>query len=242
MKSCYKLILILSAGALLLTPAYAEQATISGAITPFLESHYISEGRDNLDGTGLFSTQIEASSPLAGGNLSLGVWYASAYDTEYDEMNTGAGYEIPLGRDITATLGYTYLNVRTEDADDHEVSLDVAYTGVDGWTLFADAYYSVDAEGVFSEIGLQADLPVPDGVVVSPFALLGINQDYVGEGHDGANHAVVGIEVSIALTPTLSLDAYGAYTLAIDKDADRYPDDASLEDLVYGGIGLTAGF
>jgi hypothetical protein len=219
-----------------------EVPAVAGSITPMVESHYISEGRDNLDGTGLFSTAIDAETSVPGGILALGAWYGSAYDTEYDEFNLAAGYTIALGENLTATLGYTYLNFRTDNADDHEASLDLEYGGIEGVTLFAGAYHSFDAEGFFSEIGLSTEVQLTGGVTVVPFALLGINQGYVGDGHDGANHAAIGFEASVALTETLSLEAYGAYTLAIDKDAGRYADDAALDDLVYGGLGLSAGF
>jgi hypothetical protein len=179
---------------------------------------------------------------VPGGSLAVGAWYASGYDADYDEVNVGAGYEIELAEHVSAALGYTHLNFRTDDADDHEVSVDLAYTGFGDSILVAGAYYSLEADGFFSEVGVQTDLPAPEGMTLSPYALLGINQGYVVDGHDGANHALFGVEASMDLTATLSLILYGAYSIAIDKDADRYPDDAALDDILYGGIGLSAGF
>ena len=46
------------------------------------DSHYFSEGRDNLDGDSLWAASLE----LAWEHLSVGAWYGISPDQDYDEL------------------------------------------------------------------------------------------------------------------------------------------------------------
>lgn len=57
------------------------------------DSHYVSEGRDNLSGDSLASAKVEAS--LLG--FCGGLWYARNPAGNYDELNAFLGYDFSLG-------------------------------------------------------------------------------------------------------------------------------------------------
>jgi hypothetical protein len=216
-------------------------ATVTGGVGATWESRYISEGRNNLDEGGLFTSVLDAGTDLPVGELGLSSSYSSGYDVDYTEINLGAGWTVPLG-DFEATAGYTYLDFYSDDEDDHEISLDVAYTGLDFLTPFVGGYYSFESEGSFIEAGLSASCACRSNLSLEPFALIGFNEGYVADGHDGANHVAAGVNASLALKENLSVDASLTYTAAIDKNEDRYADDASLENELYGSVGLVASF
>jgi hypothetical protein len=235
---------IAAAVMLLMNQAGAQEAGnggVTGELGAAWDSHYISEGRDNLEEGGLFTTVMEAGASLPVGELGLMSSYGSGYDVDYTEINLGAGWTVPLG-DVEVTAGYTYLDFHADDEDDHEVSLDLAYTGWGGVTPFAGGYYSFEAEGTFMEAGVASEYAPHERLVIEPYVLIGFNEGYVANGHDGANHIAVGASVSFALKENLNLGASLSYTAAIDKDEETYEDDASLEDRVYGSVGLTALF
>jgi hypothetical protein len=232
---------IIAALACIVMDAHAEASPFSGGIGVLWESHYLSEGRDNLDNTGLFSSTVEWGGSTALGDWSLGSWYASGYDTDYTEWNLSAGWTRAMG-DLEISAGYTYLRFLSDSEDDHEVGLDLAYTGFGAWTPFIGGYYSFEAEGTFIECGLCAEWSLTEYLTLQPYVLAGFNQGYVTDGHDGANHMAVGVETVWSISEHLCLCGSISYTTGIDKDAGRYPDDEWLRDRVYGRLGLKAAF
>ena len=68
------------------------------------ESRYASEGRDNLDGSGLVTGTLEAGWEY----LSFGVWYADSPSNAYDELQLSAALTREWG-DFEVYLAYTHL-------------------------------------------------------------------------------------------------------------------------------------
>jgi hypothetical protein len=218
-----------------------ESARFTGEMGALWESRYMGEGRDGLEEGGLFSSAIEAVTAVPVGDLTIGAWYGSGYDVDYTEMNLGAEWSVPVGP-VELSAGYTYLDFISDDADDNEVSLGLRYTERETVVPFVGAYYSFEAEGSFIEAGVESTIAVTENVSVDPFVLIGFNEGYVVDGHNGANHVAIGLQTSLPLNESLALEASFAYSIAIDKDEDRFADDASLDDLAYGSIGLSAAF
>jgi hypothetical protein len=199
-----------------------------------LDSHYVSEGRDNLDGDALAGVTVEGES----GGLSGGVWYAESPDRDYTELNLYAGYAFEIGA-WEWTVGYTYLDFITDDADDSEVGVGVAYGNLPyGMTFGLEGYYSFDAEGAFFEASVSQETEVEEWLTLAPSLILGWNEGYIADGHDGANHIEVRIEATIALTDAFELGIFAAHTWGLDAEPKVYPDDGPLEDFVYGGIAI----
>lgn len=200
-----------------------------------LDSHYVSEGRDNLDGDALFGATLEG----AYGGLQGGALYADSPDADYRELNLYVGYGFEANG-FEVTFGYTYLDFLSDDADDSEVGAGIAYGDLPfGLTAALEGYYSFEAEGSFLEASLSAEVEVDDRLLLIPSLLLGWNEGYIADGHDGANHFQAALEAVFTVTENIELGLYAAYTRGLETDPGRHPGDALLEDFFYGGIAIS---
>jgi len=212
----------------------AELVAYSSAVA--WDSHYVSEGRDNLDGDALAGTTVEVS--LEG--LRLGVWMAASPDADYREFNIGTAYMVGW-RALEAYIGFTHLRFLSDEEDDNELGLGLAYNALPaGLSLGLDAYHSFEAKGMFLEAVLGGAYAPATWLTLSPSAVLGWNAGYIADGHDGANHIALSMEASVPLKAGLEMAATIAHTWALDADAGRYPDDESLEDFAHVGLALRA--
>ena len=204
------------------------------ALSAAWDSHYVSEGRDNLDGDSLVGTTFEA----AAYGFTAGAWYASSPNANYSELNLYGEYALELG-DFEVYAGYTYLNFPADDADDHEVGAGIAYGGLPfEITPAIDWYHSFEADGSFFEASISGELELLDWLELEPFALIGWNEGYIADGHNGANNVAIGIVTEIDLSNNVELSAYLAYNWAIDSNPDANPDDQLLKDFLYGGVAI----
>lgn len=203
------------------------------SISLAMDSHYVSEGRDNLEEGGIFSTEMVWEKSLADGTLSLGTWYADAWDVDYSELNMSVGYTVDL-EPVELGLTYTWLDFFEDDAEDHELALCATFDIQDALDMNIGAVYSDEANGSFFELGLSREFALSDGVAVVPFAVLGINDGYVSDEHDGLNHINIGVETSWEISESISMGAYMSYTMGLEEETGE-----SLEDLFYGGLCLT---
>ena len=201
------------------------------------ESHYFSEGRDSLDGDSLWATSLE----LAWEHLSFGVWYGLSPDQTYDELQLSLGVTQEFG-DLEVSLGYTHLRFPFENGHDNEIGLGLTWNGLP-WVveLASEVYYSFDAEGLFGELGVSREFALADRLTLGFEGIFGLNQGYVPDGHDGANHVALRVGLGYELTESLTLSAHGVYSWALDHDASA-PDDETLIDFFHGGIGLEWSF
>lgn len=166
-----------------------------------MESRYASEGRDMLDGDSLATATFEAAWNAA----SLGIWYGKSPDQSYDELHlSGAlGWE---WEDLKWYVSYTHLRFPDDGAHDHEVGAGISWVGLPlEMHLSADAYFSLEAEGTFIETSLHRDFPVSECLTIHPSLVFGINQGYVSDGHDGANHISLRLGGEYQFAPSLTL-------------------------------------
>jgi len=209
-------------------------AETGAEITFAMDSRYVSEGRDNLESGGIVSADVSWSKEMGkDGTLCLGAWYADAWDEPYSELNLSVGYTVDLDP-VELGLSYTWLDFIEDDVDDQELQLSLGFNVKDSVDMSIGMVYSEEADGTFLEVGIAREYAIKDGVVVVPFAILGINEGYVSDEHDGLNHLNVGLETSWNLSESVSLGAYMSYTMGLEEDADE-----SLEDFFYGGLCLT---
>ena len=204
------------------------------------ESRYVSEGRDNLDGDGLVSSTVEAAFK----GFALNACYASSPDTDYRELNLGAGYTFTWN-DLEANVSYTHLRFLSdeEDEDDNEIGVGLAYSGLPaGLSVGIDGCYSFEAEGVFLEASIAGEYEVMSWLTLAPSAVLGWNLGYIPDGHDGANHCALSLEAIVPLKDGLELVGYIAQSWALDADPDKYEEDGNLKDMFRGGVALCATF
>jgi hypothetical protein len=202
------------------------------------ESRYSSEGRDALDGDSLVSGTFEA-----GWNaLSAGVWYAKSPDQSYDELQLSTALNWDW-KDLEGYVSYTHLRFPQDGGHDHEIGAGVSWSGLPGEVaLGLDAYYSFDADGAFIVTSLNREFELNDRLQITPAMVFGMNQGYVTDGHDGANHFELRLGGAYMLTDVITLSAHLGYNIALDRDAARYSGDELLRDFFHVGVGLTYEF
>ncbi|MEM9237548.1 MAG: hypothetical protein AAGB14_12275, partial [Verrucomicrobiota bacterium] len=185
------------------------------------ESRYVSEGRDNLDGAGLITGTLEFGWEY----LSLGVWYADSPSNSYNELQINAALTKSWG-DFEAYVGYTHLRFpETNDGHDHEVGGGFSWSGLPYELVIAfDFYNSIDNSGTFYELSLGGEYEFCERWTFSPAIVFGMNQGYIGDGHDGANHIATSLGISYALTDSISIGAHAAYNFALDRQVARAGD------------------
>lgn len=199
------------------------------------ESRYVSEGRDNLDGDGLITGIFEVGWKY----LSLGVWYADSPNNSYNELQINAALTKEWG-DFEAYLGYTHLRFpEIGDPHDHEIGAGFAWSGLPYELVIAlDAYNSIDNSGTFFELTCAGEYEVCERWTFSPGITFGVNQGYVSDGHDGANHIAAFLGVDYAVTDSVSIGAHFAYNFALEREVLR-GGDALLKDFFHTGVGVS---
>lgn len=202
------------------------------------ESRYVSEGRDNLDGAGIQTTNID----IKYGFFELLLWNGWGYDSEYDELN------------IIPTLNYKYNNFKAylnykriqffeDDESENDVGSGISYHGLpyDGFLGF-DWYHSFEADGSFYELSLGSNFEPVQKVSLVPTFVFGINNNYISDGHDGANHISLQLNGEYEIAKQFNLTGYVGYNIAIDSNPNSFAGDELLNDFFWGGIGLEVTF
>lgn len=197
------------------------------------DSRYSLEGRDVLDGDSLWSTSAE----LGWRYLVTGVWYGLSPDGDYEELQASAAFGVSAG-DFEFYAGYTRFWYLSDDSDDNEVVAGLTWAGpLCGIEVSAEGYHSFEADGSFWEMALSREFEITEKLSITGVATFGVNQGYVSDGHDGANHLALELAAEYLLTDSLSLAAHLIYSWALDRDA-ALPGDELLTDFLHGGVGI----
>lgn len=199
------------------------------------ESRYVSEGRDYLEGDGIFATFTS----IGYGDFALDASFREGLDIKYSELNIGPSYEHAFD-DFTLSAYYYNLQFIREDIQDHEVGVGFLYHGLP-WNLSisANTYYSFRWDGAFSLLSVLWDYEIIEGLFIQPRAVLGINNGYVPEAHNGPDHFALRLDAEYVLTDQVSLTAYIGYNREIGKESfEQSPGDYDLGNFVWGGLGI----
>ncbi|XPF93166.1 hypothetical protein ACM9HF_14195 [Colwellia sp. RE-S-Sl-9] len=200
------------------------------------ESDYITEGRDNLSGSGLYSISTEFNY----GDFYITPWLAKGISADYSEVNFNVNYGIYAFDKLEVFVGYGYLKSYEDDigATDHEVNIDFSYDYSNDIQILASIYHSFDAGGLFSEIAFIKSYKFNEALLVDLSSSFGFNSGYIVDGHNGLNYAQLRMQLSYLLKNTIELHAYTSYSLAINKNGERFAGDESLSNLLWGGLKL----
>lgn len=211
--------------------------TVEGHAHLGWESNYFSEGRDSLDGDSL----IVGSFEMGWNHLAGGVWFGKSPDQRYDELQLTLGLTQSIG-EFEFYGGYTHIRFPFDGSHDNEIGAGVVWSGLPmDVELSADLYYSFDADGYFSEISAGREFSINDRLILNFSIPFGINQGYVTDGHDGANHVALRLGLEYALSTSMSFTAHSTYSWALDRDAAS-PGDDQLIDFFHWGVGLQWSF
>ena len=215
---------------------HAHESTV-GHIHVGWESRYASEGRDSLDGDSLWTSSVE----FGWQHLSGGIWYGNSPDQNYDELQISVALTESMG-DFELYAEYTHLRFPPDGTEDNEIGAGVAWSGLPGKIeVAADAYHSFDAEGWFAEISATREFEITNRMNIGLSGIFAINQGYVPDGHDGANHLALRFGAEHEVTDALSISAHTAYSWALNRDP-IFAGDSLLIDFFHGGVGLQWSF
>ncbi len=204
------------------------------------ESRYVSEGRDNLSGDGIYSISTEFNY----GDFTIVPWLADGVNTDYSQFDLNIVYVTKLLDNLEFFAGYTNIHTRESgrSGNDNEVSLDLAYLTENQFQILANIYYSFDAKGAFSELAIEKDYRIDNRLSINLRAILGYNFEYITDGHNGINNGQLRANLSYKLKEEIALYAYAGYNRAIDRDVDRYTGDELLQNYFWGGVGFSYRF
>lgn len=214
------------------------ESGLNGHLHANFESRYPSEGRDALDGDSLFSSTIEAAWRI----VSFGIWYGESPEQSYNELQFSTSLNWERG-DLAWHLAYTHLRFPDDGGHDHEIGVGAAWTGLP-WDLAIamDAYHSIDATGTFIETSLGREFEISESLILIPAITFGINEGYVSDGHDGANHTALWLGAEYRITDSFALAAHVSYSFALSRDATRHAGDELLRDFIHAGVGAVFEF
>ena len=201
------------------------------------ESRYFSEGRDALDGKSLWTGSVE----LGYEHFSGGVWYGRSSNHAYDELQ----YSLSLTQeknDWSFYAGYAHLVFSKDNESDDEWSIGLAYDKLPySMGTSVDGTYSMDAEGMFYEWSTYREFSLSDQLAAEVSGVLGLNNGYVSDGHNGANFYALSVGVEQKITDGFVISCHGMQSFAIDRDLTLAGDD-QLEDFFHFGFGLQWNF
>lgn len=92
------------------------------------------------------------------------------------------------------------------------------------------------------ELSLAKEIPITDRFQLEPVVVVGRNDGYVGDGHNGANHVALALFGHYHITDRIALQAHVSQNWAIDSDPAMFADDAPLKDFFHGGVGVSLQF
>lgn len=166
----------------------------------------------------------------------------SGPEQSYDELQLSTALSWDW-KDLEWYVAYTHFRFPLEGNHDHEIGAGVSWSGLPGEVaLGLDGYYSFDAGGTFIETSLSREFDLSNRLQLTPALVFGMNQGYVADGHDGANHVELRLGGTYSLTDAISMTVHASYNFALDRDAARYSGDALLKDFFHVGVGLTYEF
>ena len=111
----------------------------------------------------------------------------------------------------------------------------------DGFLGF-DWYHSFEADGSFYRLSLGSNFEPVQKVSLAPTFIFGINNNYISDGHDGANHISLRLNGEYEIAKQFKLHGYIRYNIEIDSDPNSFAGDKLLNDFFWGGIGFDVTF
>ena len=210
--------------------------TITGGL--LWESHYVSEGRDNLNDTGIQTTTLDVNL----GKFNLSLWNGWGYDSGYDELQISPSMEFEAG-DFDVYFMFNHKRFFEEGQSENEIGSGISTNNLP-YNMFInlDWYYLFENDGSFYLVSTGTHLNPVKNLTLEPTIELGFNDNYITDGHDGANHASLQLNGEYELPGQLKIYSYIRYNIAIESEPGIYPGDESLRNFFWGGIGLEIEF
>ncbi|MCG9697939.1 porin [Shewanella sp. Isolate11] len=200
------------------------------------DSKYISEGRNNLDNSGIYW----ATGAYQYDSLTVYASLGRGDSNNYIEWDLGLEYGFELTENLEAAVGYQRIQgYGDSDCRDNELFASLSYSPFE-WLTPSLAYtYSTEAAGYFIEASVHSSWPITAQLTLTPYVTQTFDFQYVTEEHDGANHLQLGLEAEYQLQPQLVVSGHVSQTFAqqdIEQEAGYNNRDL---DQTYFGFHLT---
>lgn len=202
------------------------------------ESRYVSEGRDYLDDSGIQTTTFE----IQGRHFNLSVWNGWGYDSEYDELQITPSFNQEFSN-FDVYIYYNYKHYFEENRSENEIGTGLSYNGLPyNLAIDIDWYHLIENDGSFYMLSAGSNFSPVENLTLKPALVLGINDGYISDGHNGANNAGIQLNIEYEMTRRLNVLGYLRYNIAIGSDPDIYTGDILLKDFIWIGMGIEAEF
>ncbi len=210
-----------------------EPFSLGAEVSLGYDSSYIFRGVDF--GDNLIWGDVNIGVPVTDTvDVTVGAWYASLADRDYDELNVYGGVSADLGA-FELGIGLTWYEfTRTDDADIVEPGANIG-TSVGPVDLSLGYYFDTEVDGHYIELSGESTIEITDAVALVPGVSVSYADDYYGVS--GFNNVGLSLALPIALTDTATLTPYVAGSIAIDALEDLGEDDH-----IYGGVALSVTF
>lgn len=173
--------------------ALSDELGVSSVVS--WDSRYFLEGRDVLEGDSIATASAEVSWEV----LSAGLWYGFSPEQDYDEVQLSLSLNHSIG-DFSFYAAYTHFQFPRPGGNTDEVGIGVSWSR--GALEFAlDSYYNFDDEGYFTELSSSRTFLLTEDLSMSLSGVIGINENYTPDGHDGLNH--LALSLGLEYTPLL---------------------------------------
>lgn len=215
-------------------------AMASGTTTAFMnwDSHYVTEGRNNLSDGGIVWTGVEYSR----NNWTLYEQQGFADHEDYIELNVGMSFDLSLPAYFVLSPGYQRLEFfANERCHDNELFAGLAYTGFDPLVPELAYTYATEADGGFLEFSLSGSWPISRQMTLSPYVLQSWDFGYATAEVHGRNHFQFGVELAYELTPKFNMAlqlnrSIGQSDIKRENERDHSIDD---ENQTFGGLSFS---
>jgi len=198
-------------------------------------SRYITEGRDNLSGEGIWGSTVEASL----GSFEFAGWIGASDGARYEELNLFSAYHFEAAG-LNWYASYNHLQFLSDESRDNEIGLGLETPELPGGFVAAiDWYYSVASRGSFLSATFAREFGFGQKGSLTPALICGRNDGYISDGHNGANHVALQLAASYEANERVTLSAYVEQSFAIQSAPGQFAGDASLSDIFYGGVAIS---
>lgn len=217
----------------LLISTTAEAASPAIDFTTQWQSRYVSEGRDNVPGSGLFASQLSAEI----GHLQVSALQlledqsvpdgASRYRERNAEVSLGGTYAAMDWR-----VGYKHLWLPGGE-EDQEVAVELGADLPGGLAGTLSYTYAAEADGGFIELAMEREFSCGRRCSLVPYAMLGANQGFIPDGRRGLNHLQLGGQLMVQVGGQVTLGLEVNHSLPVEEHRD-----GGLRELTWLGLSL----
>jgi len=162
------------------------------------QDKYITQGRNNLPDSDLFSVAYQRS---LNESISGGFWYARSEKYAYNELHLGLNYHLDTA---LGEFGFGYERlIFDQQKYDNELIFEWSY-GVELLSPSVNMIYSTDTKGLFIDVLFSHEFSVANDWQFTTYFGEGFDFGYLADGNQGLNHFQLGADGRYSLSPRVN--------------------------------------